>query len=615
MNKHLALVLGLACVANGALAASSLVIASDRSTLVLDYLEVFIGGSKTTYQANLVSTDNLASFSPISASAVGANSAADPATTPRLSLVNGNYVLEIPSVSVGSQTYAVNLVSSNNLASFSVDNGSLKSVGSSKPSSVAIAAVNSQTVGTSSIASSTQRTVSWVAPSGASATSYQIDAREISGVGKISTSATAGATSATLTGLKASTDYVVNVTACFNTACSVQATSTAATTTTPGEYWQLQGSGNGYAAVSKVVADGSSLSWVMRWGSEAGSSYSGRYQYYFKSNLASTRGIGIATTSASGTSTSTLGAFTQNTAAGLRNPCNGPDSTADCPSSAAYFINAIQAVPLTSNKMRIFFEALDATETAQPTRIYQLDSQDGLVGQDFNASSSVAYCGGVGSTDYMAGGSCAPSVTVGVSTDTGSKKSALSQARQFKIGWDWLKDWRWDEAVGTFMVITGADACGKEVDALFYATWDGSKWTVATDSAGCATPIVSAAHGPVLVPLGGASYKMYYEDQSGGTQSGKPLRFVYADGSWSGTAGSVDIGDWEPSAKARDVTFLWPDGTALDAQDEAGLGDHMVITPAATLDPQYMYVNLGGFDNSKWKAMSSGLGLAKLLNP
>ncbi len=128
MNKHLALVLGLACVANGALAASSLVIASDRSTLVLDYLEVFIGGSKTTYQANLVSTDNLASFTPISASAVGANSAADPATTPRLSLVNGNYVLEIPSVSVGSQTYAVNLVSSNNLASFSVDNGSLKFV-------------------------------------------------------------------------------------------------------------------------------------------------------------------------------------------------------------------------------------------------------------------------------------------------------------------------------------------------------------------------------------------------------------------------------------------------------------------------------------------------------
>jgi len=219
----------------------------------------------------------------------------------------------------------------------------------------------------------------------------------------------------------------------------------------------------------------------------------------------------------------------------LRNPCTGPNSTTDCPSSAAYFINAIQAVPLKSDgKVRAFFEALDATEPGQPTRIYSLDSQDGLVGQDFNSASTRAYCGGIGSTDYTASGGCKPDVVLGVSTDTEIYRSPLSQARQFKIGWDWLADWRWDQSSGTFMVITGADACGKEKNALFYASWDGSKWTVATDGGGCAIPVVKAAHGPVLVPLGGAKYKMYYEDESNGPESGKPLRLIYADRSWSG---------------------------------------------------------------------------------
>ena len=66
---------------------------------------------------------------------------------------------------------------------------------------------------------------------------------------------------------------------------------------------------------------------------------------------------------------------------------------------------------------------------------------------------------------------------------------------------------------------------------------------------------------------------------------------------------------------ARQVNFLWPDGSLLDAQDEAGLGDHMILTPTGSLDLQYMFLNRGGFDNSKWKASSAGLGIAVLLNP
>lgn len=492
------------------------------------------------------------------------------------------------------------------------DNGSTQS----PPTGVTLAAVNAQTVGSSSFSSSTQMAVSWVAPANATVDHYLILASESVGGTSLSFSATAGEASKILTGLKGATPYSIQVIACMDATCSSYGSASAVSRTTSEEYWQLQGSGNGYANATKAVAGGTSLSWVMRWGSEAGSSYNGRYQYYYKSNTASTRGIGIAATAGSDVSVPTLTSFVANTAAGLRNPCNDPQSTSGCPGSAAYFINAIQAVPMSSSgKVRVFFEAIDATESGQPTRIYSLDSQDGLVGQDFNSSASLAYCGGNGSTDYTSTGGCKPTVVLGVSTDSGAGNSPLSQARQFKIGWDWQADWRWNGATGSFMFITGDDACGNNLNALYYATWDGSKWTVATDGSGCAKPVVKKAHGPVLVPLGGAKYKVYYEDETNGTQSGKPLRFIYADGSLSGAAGTVDFADWESSAKARDVNFLWPDGTLLDAQDEAGLGDHMVLTPGGSLSEQYMFVNLGGFDNSKWQAASAGLGVARLLNP
>ena len=608
------IVFGLAWCIGSAHAAASLTQANGRYTLALDYVEVMLGGSKAIYKANL-HANTLTTFT-LDAASVGTtsmNTSADPATTPRVTLSNGLYVLEIPSVSVNGQPYAASL-GSGDLANFNVDFNTVKTLSASLPTGVAITNVNGQTVGTLAIASSTKLTLNWTPPAGAS--TYRIVARETGGVGTVSGTASAGASSVTLSGLKASTRYAINVTACLNAACSAQASAAAVFATTPDEYWQLQGaSGNGYASVTKAVSNGSSLSWVMRWGSEAGAAYSGRYQYYYKGNSSFGVGIAMATTSGSGTDTATLTSFTADSSAGLRNPCADPRVTTGCPPSAAYFINAIQAVPLkTVGKVRVFFEANDATESGQPTRIYSLDSQDGLVGLDFNRGSATS-CGGIGSTDYTSTGNCKPDLVIGVSNDTGTYRSPLSNARQFKIGWDWLADWRWDQAVGTFMIVTGADACGKTSNGLFHASWDGSKWTIATDSAGCAIPLVKAAHGPVLVPLGAARYKMYYEDETNGPESGKPLRLVYADASWSAAASTIDIGDWEATSMAREVHFLWPDGSLLDAQDEAGLGDHMVITPAGTLDQQFMFVNLGGFDNSKWKAASYGLGLAKLLNP
>lgn len=598
-------------------AATTLTNSAGRYTLKMDYLTVLAGSSKLAYKASLTSTD-LQTFSVdlSSVAAVTTDSSADPAVIPQLVIAGGKYTLEIPSLAVSGKNYAVSL-SSVDLSRFSVDASSLKTLAGNAPTGVAASNVNSQTVGGRSIASTTQLTVSWTAPSGAAVSSYKITARESDGVNSVSAVASANETSTTLKALKASTKYQINVTACLDSTCTSQATAAAVSATTPDEYWQLQGSGTGYSGVTKVVSDGTSLSWVMRWGSEAGTANSGRYQYYYKANATGRTGIGIANTSKSDISVATLASFTANTAAGLRNPCNSPESPfTDCPSiGAGYFINAIQAVPLAKEgKVRVYFEAIDAREPNQPTRIYSLDSQDGLIGLDFNSSASLAYCGGTGSTDYAAGNNCAPKVEMGVSTDSAGTQAPFTAARQFKIGWDWLTDWRWDGAAGTFMIITGDDACGLYRNSLFYAAWNGSQWIPVTDSKGCARPLVSKAHGPVVVPLGGARFKVYYEDETNGTQSGKPLRFIYSDGSLTGT-GSVEMDDWESSAKARDVHFLWPDGSLLDAQDEAGLGDHMVLTPAGTLDQQFMYVNLGGFDNSKWKAASSGLGLAVLLNP
>jgi hypothetical protein len=159
------------------------------------------------------------------------------------------------------------------------------------------------------------------------------------------------------------------------------------------------------------------------------------------------------------------------------------------------------------------------------------------------------------------------------------------------------------------MIITGADACGVTTNGLFMAIWDGATWQV-EKADGCATPLVPSGHGPVPVHLGDARYKLYYEDETNG-HAEKPLKLLFTDGADAGDAEAVDFADWESSDAGRDVHFLWPDGTLLGANEESGLGDHMILVP----DDEVMYLNLGGFDNSDWNKPSAGLGMALLLNP
>lgn len=482
-------------------------------------------------------------------------------------------------------------------------------VSQAAPSNVAVSNVGTQTVGSATFYSSTQLFVTWVPPLGETVDHYVITATESVMNTSVSVNASGTAASALIDGLKAATTYTVTVNACSNSSCSVY-TSASSTGSTSEEYWQLQGSGNGYDNMTKNVDEGSVLSWVMRWGSEVGEN-AGKYQYYYKTNATDREGIGIATTSGkSDDSSMPQIPFTPITTVGLRSACSSAlgSNISACPNTAAYEIDSVQAVPMTNGTIRAFFEASDIRDN-KTTRIYSIDSKDGLVGQDFNNSVSQSYCGGIGYTDYATGGPCAPTLLVDV-----RGTNPLLNARQFKIGYDWNANWRWDGANGTFMVITGEDTCNKYTSGLFYATLNNGTWTVLKDNSNCAKPLVPLAHGPVLVPLGSVAYKLYYEDATDGQTSGKPLRLMYGNGAITGNVSKVDFDDWESYNNARQVNFLWPDGSQLDAQDEAGLGDHMILTPAGDLSKQLMFLNLGGFDNTKWNKGSAGLGMAILLN-
>lgn len=596
----------------------SLTAAGPSWTLTLPYLEYTGTTPPTAYRATLKSTDGISTFTiePESLIAGTLSPASNAITTPYAEWIGSQLRLRLPFLPFSGAAYGASLVMDAG-GKFTLDPTSVAVVLPSTlapPTNVLVSSVNEQTVGSSSFSSSTRLRVSWTAPIGYTAAEYQVVATEGQRGASQNFSAPAGSTALELTGLKAGTPYATIVKACRTTACDEAGIAEAVYATTSEEHWQIQGTGNGYASATKMVADGSVLSYLIRFGTEAGSSLSGKSQYYYKnSGSPNASGIAIAATAGTGTNIADLTAFTA-TGSGLWQPCNDFTSFTGCPSGSVLSIAAVQAVPLKSQSViRLYFEAADLRDPEKTTRIYKLDSHDGYLGRDFNEGSGTS-CGGTGSTDYAAGGSCEPTVLIGADGDATAGGTGLTNARQFKIGFPILDGWRWDESPGTFMVITGSSMCGSNKNSLFYATWDGATWSVAKDSTGCPRTISPSGHGPVLVHRGGARYKLYYEDDANG-HTGKPLRLIYADGATSGSASTVELADWESAEMAREIHFLWPDGSKLDAEEESGLGDHMIFMPTGANEEQYMYLNLGGFDNANWGKPSSGLGMAILLNP
>jgi hypothetical protein len=464
---------------------------------------------------------------------------------------------------------------------------------------------DAQLLGAETLYASSRLEVSWTDTSGGAADHYVILATDSVAGSRVTTTAPHGSTLALLTGLKAATTYSITVFACVDVGCTVSFRSLAATGTTAAEHWQLQGTGNNVSGVTRIVSDGNAKISATRFGTE---STAPRVQLYYGPSGGAAQQLSVAVTAEvlSATSSASYLHFEPRAGTGLMSP-----------QPAATLVGSVgtgHAVPLSDrlgNKVRLFFEAAGADGK---TRIMTLDSADGQKGRDFNTGSS-GVCSAT--ADYTTGGGCAPTVAVGVDGDSNRGNAKLAHARQHKVGFRVLDDFRWDEDVGTFMVFTTDKIAGCTTDAMNhgYAVWDGTQWNVQYALDGC-PKLFRSAQAAFPMHLGGARFKLYYGDPAVTTgKLGGPLPFlgpkklIYADGAQSGDVGHVDFEDWESQVSARDVVFIWPSGDKLDATAEGYIDDYHFLAPTGDLSLQIMYL-----------AMTDGVAMpfaaaARLINP
>lgn len=458
------------------------------------------------------------------------------------------------------------------------------------PTNVSVSNKGAMTIGSTTIYSSTELDVSWTPPSGSSVDHYMVTATE--GIGNTTLRKESTGTGITLNGLKSATSYSVSVKACADASCLESASSNSVTGTTFSENWQLQGTGSSVNGLTKIVSDANARISATRIGSDSGGDSASRILLYYgpmmteggtpKLTVASTSAVTDATVSLSYLSfqsyASSSGLFT--------------------PATASTLVKQVatgQGVPLSSDlggKIRLFFEA---EGNDGKTRIMYVDSKDGYTGRDFNSGTS-GTCSS--SSDYQSGGGCTPTVAIGVAGDTVNPNTGIANARQFKLGFPILDDWRWNGSSGTFMVFTTdkVPGCSDYNMNHGYAVWDGSTWKVQYDQGGC-PKLFKSAQAAFPMHIGGQKYKMYYGDPSittGRLSSSMPFlgpkKLIYADGSNSGSEGTVDFEDWENQVSARDVVFLWPDGQKLDAGAEGYIDDYHFLAPTGSLNLQVMYM-------------------------
>lgn len=462
------------------------------------------------------------------------------------------------------------------------------------PRNVSVSHTGMRSAGSDTVGSSSKLLVSWAAPASGTVDHYVVTATEGLMNTSVSISAAAASTSATLTPLKAATAYSVVVKACLNSSCTDAGSAAAVSATTPNEYWQLQGSGNTVAGLTPPVADGNARLSATRFGAEAGA-VANTVQFYYGPAGVSGQSVATSQVVAESQPASYLSGFTSYArTSGLRSPT-------DIASSASRGIKSVmtgQGVPLSAAmgaKVRLFFESNDADGK---TRIYSVDSVDGYVGRDFNQGSATT-CSTV--ADYSTGGSCPTTVVLGVEGDATNPTNKISAARQNKVAWPTLTDWRWNGEIGTFLVFTidRISGCTTAPTNHGYALWDGSRFVPQYESNGCPKAFKSA-QAALPVHIGDVRYKMYFGDVSNQTgrisSSGLPFlgpkQMIYADGRSSGDAGIVEFEDWESVGNSRDVVFLWPNGDRLDAAAEGYIDDFHFLTPTGNLELQVLYLSI-----------------------
>ncbi|NRF71846.1 fibronectin type III domain-containing protein [Aquincola sp. S2] len=565
-------------------------------TLSVPYLEYGSGSTRQAWSASLSST-TADGFVVNAGSVQSATLLGAAVSPPTVAAAGGGFRLTLPYLEFTSggvtRAYAASLTSSD-LAMFLVDAASVQEVALrtelAAPTAITLSEVNPQTVGGVSFGSSSRLQLSWTAPAGYAVDHYQITATEPLMNTRVSTTAAGTASAATLTPLKAGTTYAVVVKACADSACTRSGSAAAVSATTAVEVWQLQGSGNAVAGLSRPVPDGNARLSATRFGAGAGAA-TDTVQFYYGPMGVSGQSVASSGVVSAANPASYLAGFTSYaTTTGLRSPTSATSGIKD--------IMTGQGVPLSAamgSKVRLFFESNDADGK---TRIYAVDSVDGYVGRDFNRGTPTTCSA---SSDYAAGGNCAATLVLGVEGDAVNPTPKVKAVRQNKITWPTLTDWRWDGAIGTFMVFTidKINGCTTATHNHGYAMWNGNRFVPQLDAAGCPKAFKSA-QAALPMHIGGQRYKMYFGDPSiatgklaGGTLPFVgPKKLIYADGVSTGDVAIVEFEDWEGVGSARNVVFVWPNGEKLSDTAEGYIDDFHFLTPTGSLDIQVLYLSI-----------------------
>lgn len=592
--------------------------------LTIPYLEYSLTDNKTlAFSANFVSRDlsqfNLYSFEAINVSNHQSQ------TANFLNTQTSGLQLNIPYLQVQDNTlsYAVKFAVNADFTQYTLQPESIHAVfeqPARETINLNIIPVNEQTIGDQRISSSTRINLNWDR-SDTMIEHYEIALTEqLSGRQKRYQVASSEP-SFQVTQLKSDTAYQVILYGCYNETCSDYEQSSSLSFQTSKEYWQLQGSGHTIDGLTTAVSDGNARISATRIGADAGSSNAGTVQLYYGpfplADKNSTLAVAVEDITSEGHLSFNSLAYQSGLISPVRTQVITNENTKSLQQEKTTAIisqvHTGQAIPLQNGKIRLFFEA---TGNDGKTRIYSLDSQDGYIGQDFNRSNAVVC---ESETDYENADACLPQLAIGVKDDDSQLYAKLKNVRQQKVGFPTQKNWRWDESAGTFMVFTtdAVAGCSEFFINHGYAIWDGDKqWQVQYQDNGCPKlfPFTQACF---PMHLGEGRYKMYCgnpSDETGKLDNSSlpflgPKRVIYADATNKGHIARVDFEDWESLEIARDVVFIWPDGSQLDNTAEGYIDDFSFLAPEGDLNYQLMYMAISDGDQAPISA------IAKLINP
>lgn len=436
------------------------------------------------------------------------------------------------------------------------------------------------------IDSSSQLRVSWTAYS-RPVDHYEITATDIADGAVLTFSRSTSPTDLEL--LESGTDYRIVITACLDASCAVAIRdASTATARTSDEYWQIRGTGSSYATASKVVSDGNTKPWILKWGAEAGPSLAGFSQLYYDPMLAAEKGVKLATSATPvSSSADSIASFTPLSGFGVRR--------SDAPPSQGTGPATFQIVPMKAGFVRMYYEASGVDGVG---RIWSVDSRDGFQGRDFHPGTPTRC----EQSDLAAGGPCEAKLLIGVESDGNPR---LRQARQFKLLLPTRDTWLWDEAVGTSMIFTAHltdTTCSPTFFNASFAVWNGSKWVVQYAANGC-PKLIPGVQAPMPVHIGGSRYKLYF-NRNTGDQSRKPLGLLYSDG--------IHFENFEPVTRTRDVHVLWPTGIELTEAEESMFDDYHVWMPTGDPSLQVIASNMACPNNA---CGAPFIGMAVLVNP